>query len=155
MTVQRPRLAAGLLVLALFAMAGCSRPPAPVPAPSPAPPPATTQPAAPAPGTGTAPAPPCGYTSFPASGTGWALCTGQPGVGSQAKQLYRLDPGAAQWVLVADAPLGKVPEPGALSQGGYASGLAFADGRHGWITHSRGGLLATSDGGRTWAKESP
>lgn len=98
---------------------------------------------------------PCGPRSgarysFTGTAAGWALCAGQPGVGMQSKWLYKTEDAGRNWQLIAAAEIGKPYGEGGLPRGGYVSGFFFLDEVHGWISHSRGGLIATADGGKTW-----
>jgi photosystem II stability/assembly factor-like uncharacterized protein len=77
--------------------------------------------------------------SLPTPARGWALCAGLPGAGQQMKAVYVSDDGGKTWRLAGD--------PGG---GGYAAGLFFRPNGVGWLWESRGGMLATADGGRTW-----
>ena len=72
---------------------------------------------------------------------GYAACGGVAGLGEQLKQLYVTDNAGRtwRWVRRADFPVG-----------GYLSSVSFADRLAGLLVESRGGLLATGDGGRTW-----
>jgi photosystem II stability/assembly factor-like uncharacterized protein len=88
--------------------------------------------------------------SFTGKDTGWVLCAGQPGAGAQSKWVYATTDRGQTWQLVAATVLGEPVVEGSPARGGYVSGFYFADNTHGWITHSRGGLEATDDGGKTW-----
>lgn len=89
--------------------------------------------------------------SFVDASNGWMLCPGQPGTGSQDKELYRTSDGGAAWVLVGSSWGGRnTPAPFALSGFGYANDLFFLDARHGWIALSRQDVLATDDGAHSW-----
>lgn len=68
----------------------------------------------------------------------WLLCLGQPGAGQQNKALYETFDGR-RWVLRRD-----------LKGGGYGWGLAFSPSGFGLLAESRGTLLVTRDGGRSW-----
>jgi photosystem II stability/assembly factor-like uncharacterized protein len=94
---------------------------------------------------------------------GWALSEGelaQPQTNAGGATLYRSTDGGAQWSKVAFVP----GVTGMAMLGGFwgkFSGvgeniLEFADSQHGWLatgaiaTATNSGLLATTDGGRTW-----
>ena len=68
----------------------------------------------------------------------WLLCLGQPGAGQQNKALYETADGRT-WRLRRS-----------LSGSGYGLALAFASKGFGLLAESRGGVLVTRDGGRTW-----
>jgi photosystem II stability/assembly factor-like uncharacterized protein len=82
---------------------------------------------------------------------GWVLCKSQPGAGSQLKAVLRTRDGGRSWHMVMSAgwsPAGG-SSPGAVTDAGYAQGIAFGGGR-GWLWQ-RGSFSYTSlDGGRTW-----
>jgi photosystem II stability/assembly factor-like uncharacterized protein len=68
----------------------------------------------------------------------WALCLGEPGAGQQNKVLYETVD-ASTWTVRKH-----------LSGSGYGQRLAFARTGFGLLAESRGGLLVTRDGGRSW-----
>jgi photosystem II stability/assembly factor-like uncharacterized protein len=70
----------------------------------------------------------------------WVLCLGEPGVGQQNKALYETTDGKS-WVLVLRKN---------LSGSGYGQSLAFSPTGFGLLAESRGGLLVTRNGGRSW-----
>lgn len=98
--------------------------------------------------------PSAGLFSFVSAANGFDLCPGNPGSGAQRKTLYRTGDGGATWALIAEAKVAGAATPsagvGALSAAGYATNLHFLDASDGWISLERGGVEATSDGGRTW-----
>lgn len=78
----------------------------------------------------------------------WALCTTQPGAGSQGKSVYRDT--TAGWRRVAFTPFSARKGYGGISIYGYPIGIAGNDGGFGLVWESRGTLYATRDGGRHW-----
>jgi photosystem II stability/assembly factor-like uncharacterized protein len=70
----------------------------------------------------------------------WIVCLGQPSAGNQAKQVFRTANGGTTWRAVA----------GMLAGYGYPAGLAVAGSGFGLMWESRGTLLVTRDGGRSW-----
>ena len=81
--------------------------------------------------------------------TVWMACAGQPGAGSQAKQLYVSANGGRSWALKASVGL-TTAGPGGLTSSGYVSKLALSSATTGFLALSRYGLAASSDGGTTW-----
>lgn len=70
----------------------------------------------------------------------WLLCLGQPGAGQQNKALFETTDGK-RWALRSGR---------SLYGSGYGQALAFSRSGFGLLAESRGGLLVTRDGGRTW-----
>ena len=68
----------------------------------------------------------------------WLLCLGQPGAGQQNRALYETRDGK-RWMLRSN-----------LSGSGYGQGLRFSSSGFGLLAESRGGLLVSRDGGRSW-----
>jgi len=100
-----------------------------------------------------------------ASGTEdlWMLCTSLPSSGAQAKALYRSGDGGHHWALTAaaNAPVLSgnlsLPAGGGLPVEGYLApdslgheNLAVLTPQTAWLFPDRGGVFATTDGGRTW-----
>lgn len=81
--------------------------------------------------------------------TVWMACGGEPGAGSEAKQIYTSTDGGLSWNLKASAGLDP-PSPGGLPGVGYVSELALGSARTGFLALSRYGLAASGDGGATW-----
>jgi photosystem II stability/assembly factor-like uncharacterized protein len=92
------------------------------------------------------------YLSFPTVQTGWVACGWQPATAMQPKAVYRTDDGGQSWDLMAATgiPTEFKGKQGTIPMGGHLSSLFFLDAQHGWMGESRGVLLATADGGRTW-----
>ena len=90
--------------------------------------------------------------SFYDDNSGWLACGTEPGAGNQAKYLYRTDDAGSHWKLVSQSPVAPIDAaaPKSLPTSGYVADLFFRDESHGWLATSRGGLLHTTDGGRTW-----
>lgn len=106
-------------------------------------------------------------SSFSLAGpqTGYVLCNGQPATAMAEKALFRSDDGGQHWQQVAATPTTGGAQSGGAQAGGAQAGsaqsgglpmvghiqeLRFLDPDHGWLSLSRGGLLRSSDGGRTW-----
>jgi photosystem II stability/assembly factor-like uncharacterized protein len=68
----------------------------------------------------------------------WLLCLGQPGAGQQNKALYETSD-ARRWTLRRN-----------LSSSGYGQAMAFSPSGFGLLAESRGGLMVTRSGGRSW-----
>lgn len=79
------------------------------------------------------------FPSFATPRVGRLLCAGQPGAGSQLKELFVTADGGRTWTRRGHVP-----------SAGYAGGLLFTTARDGWIWGSRTWPLRTHDGGRTW-----
>jgi len=93
------------------------------------------------------------WVSFIDANRGFALCglPRNPGPGMASKALWRTVDGGEHWALVAESAREAYQQrPGELPLAGYASGLHFRTVEEGWIALSRGGLLYTHDGGKTW-----
>src|SRR5207247_1149852 len=94
------------------------------------------------------------YVSFVTPTAGWLLQGSAPATSMSAKWLYRTDDGGVSWRMVARSPRqSDAPDPAifdSLPWSGHVKGVHFFDDQHGWIGLSRGSLLATDDGGRTW-----
>lgn len=91
-------------------------------------------------------------TFFLTTQQGWLLVGGQPGAGSQAKELFKTTDGGMTWVH-ASGSLEHPGEyvPGDLSSFGYVGSVLFTSSAEGWITLGRVGILRSTDGGATWA----
>jgi photosystem II stability/assembly factor-like uncharacterized protein len=77
----------------------------------------------------------------------WLLCTGDPAVGTQAKQLFRSNDAGRTWDEMSDS---ETRRPGGLAQLGYMSApIALSPSRL-VAGHSRGPVIASDDAGRTW-----
>lgn len=94
-------------------------------------------------------------TSFIDSNHGWQLCPLSKSAGGEARDLFITGDGGDSWTLFSfngafgnrrDEP----PSAYDLPASGYANSISFVDADHGWITAARGGLEATTDGGRSW-----
>ena len=80
----------------------------------------------------------------------WLGCAGEPSAGNQMKAVYRSLDAGRSWEAVWDGGShGKPPGAVPISSGylGAVVGLSPADA---FVGLGRGGLLHTSDGGRTW-----
>lgn len=84
---------------------------------------------------------------------GWLLATGQPAAGSQMKELYGTTDGGRTWTRLATTGVitdQQTAKPHGLPLGGYAGPMVFSTASNGWIASPRGGLLHSTDGGKTW-----
>jgi photosystem II stability/assembly factor-like uncharacterized protein len=82
---------------------------------------------------------------------GWLVCLGQPGMGSQAKAVYRTFDGARSWLPLARQ--GLLPgrgDRGGISSYGYPRTASFASDGFGLLSESRGTLFVTQDAGVSW-----
>lgn len=95
---------------------------------------------------------PLGIHSLINAQTGWILCSAPSGgAGIEQKRLFRTDDGGRTWRLIAEtSPLGE-PE-GSIPFSSYSSDLFFLDEQNGWLSTTRGEILFTSDGGRSWTR---
>jgi len=90
---------------------------------------------------------PCGrpylhaFVSRPAHDRAWVVCTGEPGAGSVAVQVFTTDDSGASWTRLPTGQLGSF---------GYPSGLSITASGVGILTEDRGMSYATSDGGARW-----
>lgn len=90
--------------------------------------------------------------SFVSLRRGWALCTGQPGAGNQAKAVFETRNGGRTWRLVAHAYWTGSRGHGGLSLGGYPYGISFSAEGNGLLWQARGDTFSTRDGGRNWQR---
>lgn len=100
---------------------------------------------------------PCGgdLADAPASLDGrtiWVACGVEPSAGSELKQVFVSSDGGTTWQLRAQTADLSGPAVGTLTQGGYVNDLQVASESVGLMALSRGGLLRTADGGRTWSQ---
>ncbi len=79
----------------------------------------------------------------------WALCTSQPGAGSQPKSVYVSQDGGRSWALRAQTWYPAAV--GSLSIEGYATTLIVTSSSAALIGSERGGVSISSDQGRTWS----
>jgi len=94
----------------------------------------------------------------PSSPTLWLACSGQGAVGTRANAVYRSTDLGASWVAVSSYPV--TPDATAhLPPGAPTStidALAARSSTAAWVLEvTRGGLLATTDGGRSWHDAMP
>jgi photosystem II stability/assembly factor-like uncharacterized protein len=87
---------------------------------------------------------------------GWLVVAGQPGAGSQYKEVFSTTDGGQSWTHLTGslAPLGSnLPNtPGhGIPIIGYLGQLLFTSDTEGWMASPRGGILHTSDGGTNWS----
>jgi photosystem II stability/assembly factor-like uncharacterized protein len=74
---------------------------------------------------------------------GWLLIGGQPGAGSQAKELFGTDDGGMSWTHLSGGP---------TDMGfGYLGPVAFTSAKDGWLATAHAGLSHTTDGGIHWS----
>jgi len=94
----------------------------------------------------------------PSSHTLWLICSGQGAVGTRPNVVYRSMDLGTSWVAESSyppalAPTARLP-PGAPN--GTIEVLAARSSTDAWVLEmNRGGLLATSDGGRSWHEAMP
>jgi hypothetical protein len=90
--------------------------------------------------------------SLPTPARGWMICTSEPGVGSQPKQLYQTSDGGATSVRLIDIHVqGSQPQlTRGLTSSGYPSALSMTADGHGLLAMGREFSWRTSDGGRHW-----
>lgn len=90
--------------------------------------------------------------SFGSESDGMLLQTGEPGAGQQPKSLLGTTNGGANWSWISSVGMDGKVRPYQLSSGGYADGIDVAPGNpsQAYIWESRGPLIYTSDGGKTW-----
>jgi hypothetical protein len=89
--------------------------------------------------------------SFPSPSTAWLLCTGQPGAGNQAKEVFFSTDAGTTWHLVAALGFGLPSLGTGLSSYGYPNGISFLADGEGWMTDDgRGYLYESNDGGSAW-----
>ncbi len=99
---------------------------------------------------------------------GWVACAGLVAAAGQPKGIVATTDGGATWTLRAlQDPASTVPAatpskglplpaaspraaPGGLPLAGFVVGLAMRPGGAGWLWLSKGGVLATANGGATW-----
>jgi photosystem II stability/assembly factor-like uncharacterized protein len=91
--------------------------------------------------------------SFPTPTRGWLLCVGEPGAGQQQKAVLATTDGGRSWHAVSGAIVGNASLGGGLGGYGYPLGIAFHPDGRGLLWESRGTLLVTRDGARTWTPE--
>jgi hypothetical protein len=89
--------------------------------------------------------------SFPRPDRAWALCLGQPGVGSQEKAVYESRDRGRTWHARAETIVfGHRRVHGGISFYGYPLAISFAGDGTGLLVESRGTLYTTRDGGLHW-----
>ena len=90
---------------------------------------------------------PCGraylnaFVSSPTPERAWIVCTGEPGAGRVAVQVFSTDDSGTSWTRLPTGHLGSF---------GYPSGLSMTASGVGILIEDRGRSYATSDGGRRW-----
>ncbi len=94
----------------------------------------------------------------PSSPTVWLVCSGQGAVGTRPNVLYRSTDLGASWVAESSYPPA-LAAAASLSPGAPTStidALAARSSTDAWVLEvTRGGLLATTDGGRSWHDAMP
>jgi photosystem II stability/assembly factor-like uncharacterized protein len=96
-----------------------------------------------------------GTMFFLDAGQGWLLLGGQPGAGSQSKELFGTSDGGNTWTHLSgslEVSASSTPELqlDGLHRPGYLGALSFTSTNDGWIALQRLGLLHSTDDGRTW-----
>lgn len=84
---------------------------------------------------------------------GLVLEASQPGAGNQGKALLRTTDGGKTWRVISNVHIGqRSKDPKQLGSGGYADGIEVVPSHpaYAYIWESRGPLLYTSDGGKSW-----
>jgi photosystem II stability/assembly factor-like uncharacterized protein len=98
---------------------------------------------------------PCGANtgidvSLASATRGWVVCSSQPGLGQQPKDVWSTRDAGATWHLVNRAsPFAKAVGRG-LCVCGYPDGIEMTAGGAGWLWMARGSFYATRDGGQSW-----
>ncbi|MCF8568378.1 hypothetical protein LLE49_27040 [Alicyclobacillus tolerans] len=90
--------------------------------------------------------------SFANPFSGILLQTGEPGAGQQPKSLLNTTNGGKSWSWISSVGMDGNAGPHQLSSGGYANGIDVVP-KHpseAYIWESRGPLLFTPDGGKSW-----
>ena len=89
---------------------------------------------------------------------GILLQTGEPGAGQQPKSVLDTEDGGTSWAVVSSAGMGGNSARGQfqLGSGGYANGIDMVSGNPStaYIWESRGPLIYTSNGGKSWEASS-
>jgi photosystem II stability/assembly factor-like uncharacterized protein len=80
--------------------------------------------------------------SFRTAEEGWLLIGGQPGAGSQAKELFGTTDGGRTWTHLSGGPAEMSP--------GYAGSPVFTSAEDGWMALAHVALIHSTDGGKTW-----
>lgn len=83
----------------------------------------------------------------------WVLCTSATPNDAQTKELYHSVDAGRTWVLLATSTSGAAPGVGTLPTSGIVTLVTSVDPDHLWIALDRGPLIASTDGGRTWAPQ--
>lgn len=88
---------------------------------------------------------------------GWLLAGEEPGAGLQVKALFGTTDGGQTWTRLAwtGSPDPGGPSDHGLPSYGYVGPIDFSSESDGWIAEPRGGLLRTTDAGRTWNRIAP
>lgn len=79
----------------------------------------------------------------------WLACPTEPGAGEQLKAIYLSRDGGRTWQVRASNLFGE-PAVGSISSSGYERNLVLSSPTVGFLALSRGGLLRSSDSGRSW-----
>jgi photosystem II stability/assembly factor-like uncharacterized protein len=94
--------------------------------------------------------------AFASGARGWVVCVTEAGAGYQGKEIWSTSDGGSRWTLAGRTHPIAPPEPaqqvGNLPGFGYPTGATFLGDGHGWLVQSRGEMLVTADGGRTWQR---
>lgn len=93
-----------------------------------------------------------GGLSFVSSATGFADCGGEPGAGSQAKDLYETFDGGSTWQRIAASHVfGNAHGLPDIPTGGYAGPLLFRSPAEGMMAADRAGIYLTRNRGKAWS----
>lgn len=109
---------------------------------------------------------PCNHTGFGAlyanllpytARSLWLFCASQPSAGNQAKSVFRSFDGGHSWRMISRSAVfgNNVGDIGTFTGGGYLNNAAVTTPADAWVALSRGTLLHTADGGRTWRPAIP
>ena len=103
---------------------------------------------------------PCGMEQWSVAlsaapdGTLVAVCSGEPGAGSQPKSAWRSTDAGSTWTTEFSCPLpGSGPSPGCPSDqltSGYLGGIDAVSAQTAFMVGARNALLVTHDGGAEW-----
>ncbi len=91
---------------------------------------------------------------FRSASEGWLMLAGQPGAGSELKEIFSTMDGGETWVHVGGSlapPTGDSAPTSPLFESGYLGPLVFSTDTGGWMASPRLGLMHSADGGASWS----